>query len=73
MINTTGPIKRINVESVLMPMIRVMKSCDLSWANREEIASAIAATFQQWKNMEDERLTLNQQSCGQQQQPGNRV
>ena len=59
-------IRRSRVDHVVMPLVRLLSKCDLSWADREEISAAIASSFRHWSDMESEREMLEQQSCGQQ-------
>jgi hypothetical protein len=59
-------ILRQRVEHVVMPLVRLLYRCDLSWADREEISSAIACSFRHWSDMEAEREMLNQKACAKQ-------
>jgi hypothetical protein len=57
---------RPDLAHVVMPLVRVQKIADLSWADRAELSSAIASCVRHWNDMEAERQHIEQQTCGQQ-------
>jgi hypothetical protein len=56
---------RPRLESVVMPLVRLMSQCDLSWSDRQELSSAIASCTRHWNDMEAERQELEQRNCQQ--------
>ena len=52
--------------TIVMPLVRLLGTSGLSWADRASIATAIQECQRHWKSMEDEAQQLSQQAaCGQ--------
>lgn len=63
-----------DLTTLVMPLVRMLSSSDLSWADRADISEAIQKCTRHWKSMEEEKQQLNQvaaqQQCGQAQALG---
>ena len=59
-------IRKMRVDTVVMPLVRLMAHADLSWADREEVSAAIAVCIRHFNDMETERQHLDQQGAQQQ-------
>ena len=53
-------IRKMRLETVVMPLVRLMAQADLSWADREEVSAAIAVCIRHYNDMETERQQLDQ-------------
>lgn len=48
------PSNEPNLVRVVMPIIKMMSVCPMSWADREQCADAILRAYLQWKSIMDE-------------------
>jgi hypothetical protein len=52
-----SPVKA-HLGSVVMPLVRLLSRCELSWAHRQEVAHAIAACAQAFAAMQSETRAI---------------
>lgn len=58
---------RPDLAQVAMPLVRLMATADLSWADRSKVSDAVQSCNRHWQSMEDEQHHLSQQSAAGQQ------